>query len=172
MMVHRRVASLLVLLVLVGCGPAAPAVPSSSGAQSATPPPATRKTITASALNSVKGFSPWLIGTTGGGARAMFEISTNGLVSTDAAGNLEARLAAKLPSFDDGTVVILPDGRMSTTWKVRPNVKWHDGAPFTVDDVLFSYQVNSHPEIPTPSTSSLPQVDQVEALDAETFRLT
>ncbi|WP_236905188.1 ABC transporter substrate-binding protein, partial [Enterobacter hormaechei] len=28
------------------------------------------------------------------------------------------------------------------TWefKLRPNVKWHDGQPFTADDVIFSYQ--------------------------------
>ena len=29
-----------------------------------------------------------------------------------------------------------------TTWRfhLRPNVKFHDGSPFTADDVLFSYQ--------------------------------
>ena len=30
----------------------------------------------------------------------------------------------------------------SKTWefKLRPNVKWHDGTPFTAEDVIFSYQ--------------------------------
>jgi len=30
----------------------------------------------------------------------------------------------------------------ATTWrfKLRPNVKWHDGAPFTADDVVFSFE--------------------------------
>jgi peptide/nickel transport system substrate-binding protein len=120
----------------------------------------------------VKGFSPWLIGTTGGGARSLYEIFTNGLVSTDAVGNLEPRLAAKLPSFDDGSIVILPDGRMQTTWKMRSGVKWHDGAAFTADDLAFSFEVNSHPDIPgVQSSSVVPQIDSLDASDPETLRI-
>src|SRR5947209_5470400 len=98
-----RGVGVLFLLVLVSCGPASPA-PSTTGAPAPSAPaaPPVKKTITIAALNSVKGFSPWLIGTTGGGARSLFETHTNGLVTTDAAGNLTGRLAARLPSFDDG----------------------------------------------------------------------
>lgn len=31
-----------------------------------------------------------------------------------------------------------PDGTMDTTWKLRPNEKWHDGTPFTAEDLVFS----------------------------------
>src|SRR2546428_5519054 len=93
-----------ILFVLVGCGPAAPPSPR-AGVPSNASPPQTHKTITVAAQNSVKGFSPWLIGTTGGGARSLFEMHTNGLVSTDAVGNLEPRAAALLPSFDYGSIV-------------------------------------------------------------------
>src|SRR5437867_1759496 len=117
-----RAIGCVVLFVLLGCGPAAPAAPG-AGVPSNASPPQQHKTITVAAQNSVKGFSPWLIGTTGGVARSLFEIHTNGLVSTDPVGNLEARAAARLPSFDDGSIVVLPDGRMQTTWKIRPNVK-------------------------------------------------
>src|SRR6266540_2184409 len=111
----------ILLTVLAGCGPVRPAPPDgakSSGAGSALQ---SRQTITIAAQNSLKGFSPWLAGTTGGGGRTLYELFINGLVSTDADGGIEARLAARLPSFDDGTIVILPDGRMKTTWKLRPN---------------------------------------------------
>lgn len=163
----------LLLLVLVGCGPAGVAPAAAPGAPSSDSAPQQRKTISVGALNSVKGFSPWLIGTTGGGARSLFEIHTNGLVSTDAVGNLEGRLAAALPSLDDGSIVVFPDGRMQTTWRLRPNVKWHDGAPFTADDLFFSWQVNSHPEIPGVQSSSIvPYVERIEAPDAETLLIT
>ena len=34
-----------------------------------------------------------------------------------------------------------------TVWrfKLRPNVKFHDGAPFTADDVVFSFERSKHP---------------------------
>src|SRR3982751_5071790 len=37
-----------------------------------------------------------------------------------------------------------------TLWrmKLRPNVKFHDGAPFTADDVVFSFQRASHASSP------------------------
>src|SRR5437867_12047661 len=125
-----RAIGCVVLFVLLGCGPAAPAAPGAGVPSNASAPPQ-HKTITVAATNSVKGFSPWLIGTTGGGARALFEMHTNGLVSTDAVGNIEGRLAARLPSFDNGTIAVLPDGRTQTTWTLRTNIKWHDGIPFT-----------------------------------------
>src|SRR5438552_17878609 len=141
----------LFLAVFVSCGPSGPAASAPPpGLAKVTTAAETHQTITVAATNSVKGFSPWLIGTTGGGARALFEIHTNGLVSTDAVGNIEGRLAARLPSFQDGTIVVLPDGRMQTTWTLRPNIKWHDGTPFTAEDVAFGWEVNLHPEIPNP----------------------
>jgi peptide/nickel transport system substrate-binding protein len=42
---------------------------------------------------------------------------------------------------------ISPDGR-KYTFKLRRNVKWHDGKPFTADDVLFTFGeflVDVHP---------------------------
>src|SRR5438093_3502022 len=119
----RHLPTSLALVVLsIACAPA-PASSPGAGVPTSAAPTQQRKTITVAALNSVKGFSPWLIGTTGGGARSLYEIFTNGLVSTDAVGNLEPRLAARLPSFDDGSIAVLPDGRMQTTWKMRTGVK-------------------------------------------------
>jgi peptide/nickel transport system substrate-binding protein len=159
----------LLLWLPLGCGPAASSSAPDQSRSAGTQAP---KTLTLGALNSIKGFSPWLIGTTGGGARSLFETHINGLVTTDFQGNLEPRLAARLPSFDDGTIIVLPDGRMQTIWKLRPNIKWHDGVPFTAEDVVFSWQVNTHPEIPSGGGQARQRLDSAEVIDSSTVLIT
>ena len=59
------------------------------------------------------------------------------LAAWDPEGNLVPILAAELPDLENGT--LSRDGR-SVTWKIKPNVKWHDGEPLTADDVVFNWQ--------------------------------
>jgi peptide/nickel transport system substrate-binding protein len=42
---------------------------------------------------------------------------------------------------------------MDVTWKLRPNVKWHDGAAFTSADMLFSFEVYKNPALPPTATA-------------------
>ena len=58
------------------------------------------------------------------------------LAAWDSQANLRAVLAAELPSLDNGGLA--KDGK-SVTWKLRQGVKWHDGQPFTADDVVFNW---------------------------------
>ena len=44
-------------------------------------------------------------------------------------------LAAEIPSHENGGVA--RDG-LSVTWDLRTDVKWHDGVPFTADDIVFN----------------------------------
>jgi peptide/nickel transport system substrate-binding protein len=50
-------------------------------------------------------------------------------------------LAEALPQLHTDTWRVLPDGRMETTYRLRPNLRWHDGTPFTAADVALSHQV-------------------------------
>jgi ABC-type transport system substrate-binding protein len=34
---------------------------------------------------------------------------------------------------------------MSVTWKLKKGVEWHDGRPFTADDVVFNWEYASDP---------------------------
>src|SRR5437867_1509273 len=47
----------------------------------------------------------------------------------------EPELASEQISVERGTWRVNADGSMDTIWKIRPNVKWHDGTPFTSDDL-------------------------------------
>jgi ABC-type transport system substrate-binding protein len=60
-----------------------------------------------------------------------------GLTVYDQDGNLQPRIATKVPSLADGDWKVNPDGSMQVTWKLRPDVLWHDGAPLVADDFVF-----------------------------------
>ena len=57
------------------------------------------------------------------------------LAGWDTEGNLIPALAAEIPTRQNGG--LSADGR-SVTWKLKRNVTWHDGKPFTADDVVFT----------------------------------
>ena len=44
-------------------------------------------------------------------------------------------LAESLPATERGTWTINQDGTMVTTYRLRPNVRWHDGVPLTSRDL-------------------------------------
>ncbi|HTR85346.1 MAG TPA: peptide ABC transporter substrate-binding protein [Reyranella sp.] len=58
------------------------------------------------------------------------------LAGWDGKGNLRPVLAESIPGLEDGTLA--KDG-LSVTWKLKKGVKWHDGKPFTADDVVFTW---------------------------------
>ena len=72
------------------------------------------------------------------GSRVFYEP----LAAWDADGNLKPVLAAETPTRENGGVAA--DG-LSVTWKLKPGVKWHDGKPFSADDVVFNWQYAADP---------------------------
>lgn len=61
---------------------------------------------------------------------------------------------------------------LSITFHLRKDVRWHDGAPFTSADVLFTYQLYIDPETPTAYAESYLQVKKAQAPDPYTFIVT
>ena len=89
------------------------------------------------------------------------------LASWDADGNLNPILAAEIPSIQNGG---LAADAKSVTWKLKPGVKWHDGKPFTADDVLFTWQYASDPATAAVSIGVYSDVT-VEKVDDLTVRI-
>ena len=56
------------------------------------------------------------------------------LISVNPEAELVPILAAEIPSVENGGRA--PDGTW-TVWRLKQGVVWHDGTPFTADDVLF-----------------------------------
>src|ERR1700736_1717685 len=64
------------------------------------------------------------------------------LASWDVDGHLNPILAAEIPSIQNGE---LAADAKSVTWKLKPGVKWHDGKPFTADDLVFNWEYATDP---------------------------
>ena len=97
------------------------------------------------------------------GARIFYEP----LAGWDNDGNLVPILAAEIPSKEnDG---LAEDGR-SVIWKLKRGVKWHDGMPFTADDVVFNWEYARTPETAAVSIGSYKDIT-VEKIDDFTVRI-
>ena len=61
---------------------------------------------------------------------------------------------------------------LTLDFKLQEGVRWHDGAPFTADDVVFTWRTTVNPKTPSPYRSDYQDVERVEALDPLTVRVT
>jgi peptide/nickel transport system substrate-binding protein len=89
------------------------------------------------------------------------------LAGWDSEGNLVPVLAAEIPSKEnDG----LSEDGLSVIWKLKPGVKWHDGMPFTADDVVFNWEYVRTPETAAVTIASYKDI-KVEKVDDFTVRV-
>src|SRR4051794_11389358 len=84
----------------------------------------------------------------------------------------QARLAEQVASLENGLWKLLPDGRMETTWKLRPGARWHDGALLTTDDLLFSLQVGRDREMAGFNSEAYGYIEGAVATDPSTLTVT
>jgi peptide/nickel transport system substrate-binding protein len=164
----------ILLVMLAACAPASPASAppraQAPGEQAPAPAqPAARKSITFGITGNIRSFSLSEVGS-GGAGRALTELWIQGLVTSGMKTQApEARIAAEVPSVDRGTMRVEPDGTMTVTWKIRPDVKWADGTPLTSQDFLFGYRVATEQGTPFPSGTLGRELDAITAPDDQTL---
>jgi peptide/nickel transport system substrate-binding protein len=90
------------------------------------------------------------------------------LASFDKDGNLIPFLAAEIPSLENGD---LDPGGEWVIWKLKQDVRWSDGEPFTADDVLFTYDYIMNPDVEAATTYAYDAVESVEVVDDYTVRV-
>ena len=95
-------------------------------------------------------------------------ITLEPLASFNNEGELIPFLAAEIPTVENGGVAA--DGK-SVTWKLKQDVKWSDGTPFTAQDVVFTYEFISNPEVGAVSAGTYEVVESVEAIDEHTVKV-
>lgn len=83
-------------------------------------------------------------------------------------GALVPVLADEVPSLMNGGVS--RDGEW-VTWRLKRNVSWHDGKPFTADDVVFNWEFAADPGTGATSRGPFEQVARIDKLDAHTVKV-
>jgi ABC-type transport system substrate-binding protein len=110
-----------------------------------------------------------------GGATSMLELPVAGPVEPvtaviedllkakagkDALGSVEAEDPS--PTLDEPRI----------TFRLRSGVRWHDGEPFTAEDVLFTYQSLMSEQVASPRRADYELVREVKVADPLTLRVT
>ncbi len=102
------------------------------------------------------------------GARELEQLIHAGLTVEDESGNLRPQLADAAPTVENGLWKLFPDGRMETTWRIKPNAMWHDGTPLTSEDIVFTARVAQDKDLALFGQLAYDSVESVEAVDAHT----
>ena len=160
-------------LVLAACSPAtAPAGGAGSiangGGTAAVSAP---KQLTLGILEEPKGWAPWIDLSSGGGAYESRYLVLATLTVRDDQDQIAPVLAPSVPSLDQGDWRINPDGTMDQTWRLRPNLTWHDGQPLSAEDFVFGWQVATDPDLPNPASLARQYIDSASAPDPQTLQL-
>jgi len=67
----------------------------------------------------------------------------------------------------------ISEDKLTYTFKLKENIKWHDGKPFTSEDVIYSYNSIMNPKVDAPQLRAYYQeIQKVEALDEYTVKFT
>jgi peptide/nickel transport system substrate-binding protein len=90
------------------------------------------------------------------------------LASWDPDGNLSPVLAAEIPTTQNGG--LSRDGK-TIVWKLKKDVQWHDGKPFTADDVVFNWEYAADPATASVWIATYKDI-KVEKIDALSVRVT
>src|SRR5438067_2612294 len=89
------------------------------------------------------------------------------LAGWDNDGNLVPFLAAEIPEIENGGI---SQDSTIVTWKLKRDVQWHDGKPFTADDVVFNWEYAADPATAATTIGSYKDI-KVEKVDTHTVRI-
>jgi peptide/nickel transport system substrate-binding protein len=90
------------------------------------------------------------------------------LAGFDPDGNIVPVLASEVPSVSAGT---LARDLTWVTWKLKRGVTWHDGKPFTADDVVFNWEFVADPSTSAVTSGSYREISKIETPDPYTVKI-
>src|SRR5438552_5495759 len=79
-----------------------------------------------------------------------------------------AYLAQAIPQINTDTWRVMPDGRMETTYKLKPNLTWQDGTALSAEDFVFAWRVYATPQLGVSGSPPIGMMEEVVAPDPNT----
>lgn len=145
-----------VLLFAVHCSATStPALPTT-----AAPTPAKGGTVVIALSSEPDTLNPYLASLRSAGEVHVFIIE--GLLSVNDKGEFFPALAKEVPTKENGGVSA--DG-LTVTYHLRDGVTWSDGAPFTCDDVKFTWKAVTNPASGAVATTGYSEIGSVDCPD-------
>ena len=95
-------------------------------------------------------------------AGIVWDLFYRGLIVTTPEGEYLPDLAVEVPTIENGGVS--EDG-LTITYKLKEGILWEDGDTFDCQDVVFSYEANTHPESGAVSTTGYEDMTSVTCAD-------
>src|SRR5213594_234446 len=152
------------ILLIAACAPTTPG--GAGGGQRAPSPNAGRTVVLISGAElpsfAAKPLTPSASSPRAGISGAVLNAN---LVYLDERGLPKPFLAEALPELNTGTWQVFADGRMETTYRLKPNLVWHDGQPLTAEDFVFAWRVYATPEFGIADTAGFRSIEEVAAPD-------
>jgi peptide/nickel transport system substrate-binding protein len=160
---------LLVSVLLVGC--ASPGSNRGTDSGMAAPPPSapTPKVLTFALRVEPLYLTTRGLRTSAATISSTVRLFNAGLSYTDELGHYHPYTAEALPQLNTDTWKVLPDGRMETTYRLKPNLTWHDGTPLTTQDYVFALQVYQTPAFAQAGSPPQTHIESIETLDPRTM---
>jgi peptide/nickel transport system substrate-binding protein len=154
-----RCAAVLLLLAtgIAGCGSDAGLTPGEAAAPLRHGEPAYGDTMVEASIATVSGLIPNI--TSDNASHEVGSLLYTGLIKRDANLDFVGDLAERW--------VVSRDCR-ELTFHLRRDARWHDGRPFTAEDVLFTHRTMVHPKTPTAYREEFLAVEHIEAPDPHT----
>jgi len=167
--VRKVIWAILVLMLasagLVGCGDSSRGTASgtpaatASGSQGAVPTAKTGGTVVYGTLFEPATLNP--LQATDVVSKWAVELIFDGLVYVNDKMEMKPGLATEWSTSPDG---------LEWTFKLRNGVRWHDGVPFTADDVRFTYETVLNKDTKTIPKTDYASIARIETPDLQTVR--
>lgn len=90
------------------------------------------------------------------------------LAIADERARISPYLAESLPQLNTDSWRLFADGAMETTYRLKPNLVWHDGQPLTAADFTFAWEVYATAEYGVDRSVPLRYMASVQAADPRT----
>lgn len=143
--------------------PTGPVGTQPAATSASSPPAATGGTVTVGLYQEPDNLNPYLAVQTA--SRLVRQLTLEGLLAADPAGNYVPVLATEVPTVANGG--ISADG-LTITYKLKPGVTFSDGDPLTSADVKFTWDAIMDPANKVNSQSGYNQIESIATPDATT----